>query len=162
MAIIGKNGKMSTHTGKTSNQGRQALYKRLEPNDKIALEAGNRAFIMAREIQEWVGGEVRVLNSAKLPYVWDTPTKTDKEDAMKPTHLIEERLDEKLPLVPLPDERKIERRKTPAHNGREVRSRTGLLNTLHALCIHQGHTTIVKKNLATVERRREAVAVLRG
>jgi hypothetical protein len=47
MAIIGKNGKMSVHTGKTSVQGRQALYKRLEADDKIALEAGNMAFIMA-------------------------------------------------------------------------------------------------------------------
>jgi hypothetical protein len=28
-----------------------------------------------------------VLNSAKLPFIWDSPTKTDKEDAMKLAHL---------------------------------------------------------------------------
>ena len=32
--------------------------------------------------------------------------KTDKEDAMKLAHLIEERRDEKLPLVPLPSEKR--------------------------------------------------------
>jgi hypothetical protein len=60
MAIIGRNGKMSIHTGKTSIQGRQVLYKQLEVDDKIALEAGNVAFIMAREIGERVGGEIQV------------------------------------------------------------------------------------------------------
>ncbi|MDR2476170.1 MAG: hypothetical protein LBD18_00080, partial [Treponema sp.] len=131
MAIIGMNGKISIHTGKTSIQGRQALYKRLEAGDKVALEAGNVAFIIAWEIGERVGSEMRVLNSAKLPFI--------KEDAMKPAHLIEERLDEKLPIVPLPDEREMERRKTLAHYGREVRSRTRLINTLHALFVHRGH-----------------------
>jgi glucokinase len=48
---------------------------------------------MAREIMEAAGSEVRVLNSAKLPFIWDAPAKTDKEDAMKLAHLIE--LDER-------------------------------------------------------------------
>ena len=80
MAIIGKNGKMKVHQGKTSIQGRQALYRLLTSSDKVALEAGNLAFIIAREIQERVGSEVRVLNSAKLPFIWDAPTKTEKSD----------------------------------------------------------------------------------
>jgi hypothetical protein len=74
MAIIGRNGKMSIHHGKTSIQGRVALYKKLEQTDKVALEAGNLAFIMAREIMERTGSEVRVLNSAKLPFIWDATT----------------------------------------------------------------------------------------
>jgi transposase len=162
MAIIGRNGKMSIHQGKTSDQGRQALYRLLERTDKVALEAGNLAFIMAREIQERVGSEVRVLNSAKLPFIWDAPTKTDKEDAMKLAHLVEERRDEKLPIVPLPSEKEIERRKTLSSYGREMKNRIRHINTLHALFVHQGHTTIVKKNLATDEKRREAVKVLTG
>jgi hypothetical protein len=32
-----------------------------------------------------------VLNAAKLPFIWDAPTKTDKEGAMKLAHLVEER-----------------------------------------------------------------------
>jgi len=162
MAIIGRNGKTSIHHGKTSIQGRQGLYKLLEKSDKAALEAGNLAFIMAREIMERVGSEVRVLNSAKLPLIWDAPTKTDKEDAMKLAHLVEERKDEKLPIVPLPSEQEMERRKTLASYAREVRNRTKQLNTLHAMFVHQGHTTVVRKNLATADRRRQAVEMLHG
>jgi transposase len=162
MAVIGRNGKMTIHQGKTGIQGRQALYRLLEKSDKVALEAGNLAFITAREITERVGSEVRVLNSAKLPFIWDAPTKTDKEDAMKLAHLIEERRDEKLPLVPLPSEKEMERRKILASYGREMRNRTRHINTLHAMFVHQGHTTIVKKNLATAERRLEAVKILTG
>jgi len=102
------------------------------------------------------------LNSAKLPFIWDAPTKTDKEDAMKLAHLVEERRDEKLPIVPLPSEKEMERRKIIASYGREMKNRTSLINTLHAIFVHQGHTTVVKKNLATAERRQEAVQVLNG
>jgi hypothetical protein len=63
MVVIGKNGKMSIHHGKTSLQGHAALYKLLEKGDKAALEAGNLAFIMAREIQERAGSEVCVLRA---------------------------------------------------------------------------------------------------
>jgi hypothetical protein len=73
---------------------------------------------------------------------------------MKLAHLVEERRDEKLPIVPLPSEKEIERRKTLASYNREMRNRTRHINTLHAIFVHQGHTTIVKKNLATAEKRR--------
>jgi transposase len=162
MAVIGKNDKMSIHHGKTSLQGRQALYRLLEKADKVALEAGNLAFIMAREIMERVGSEVRVLNSAKLPIIWDSPTKTDKEDAMKLAHLIEERRDEKLPIVPLPSEQEMERRKLLASYGREVRNRTKMINTLHAMFVYRGHTTVVRKDLATAERRQQTIEILKG
>ena len=71
---------MKIHQGKISTQGRQALNKLLEKGGKVALEAGNLAFIMAYEIREQAGCEVRVLNAAKLPFIWDAPTKTDKSD----------------------------------------------------------------------------------
>jgi hypothetical protein len=162
MAIVGRNGKMSIHQEKTSVQGRAALYKLLERGDKVALEVWNLAFITAREIQERAGSEVRVLNVAKLPYIWDVPTKTDKEDAMKLAHLIEERRDEKLPIVPLLGEKELKRRKTLASYGREMKNRTRHINTLHAIFVHHGLTTVVKKDLATAERRVEAVKLLVG
>lgn len=162
MAIIGKNGKISIHKGKTSVQGRHVLYRLLEKSDKVALEAGNLAFIMAGEIQKQAGSEVRVLNCAKLPFIWDTPTKTDKEDAMKLAHLVEERRDEKLPIVPLPSEKEMERREIIASYSREVRDRTKMINRLHSLFVKQGITTVVKKNLATSERRRHEVDTLKG
>ena len=162
MAIIGRNGKVSIHNGKTSIQGRQGLYRLLEKSDKIALEAGNLAFIMSREIQNQVGSFVRVLNSAKLPFIWDAPTKTDKEDAIKLAHLVEERRDEKLPIVPLPSEKEMERRELVSNYGREVRGRTKVINALHSLFLKQGITTTGKKNLATVEKARQATKVLKG
>jgi transposase len=163
MAIIGEQGKMTIHHGQTSAQGRQALYRLLEKSDKVALEAGNLAFILAKEIQEWVGSEVRVLNAAKLPFIWDAPTKTDKEDAMKLAHLVEERRDEKLPIVPLPSEKEMERRKVLANYSREVKGRTKNINLLHAMFVHQGYTTVTKKELATAESRENAVVrFLRG
>jgi hypothetical protein len=63
---------------------------------------------MAQEIQGRGGSEVRVLNPTKLPFIWDTPTKTDKEDAMKLTYLIEERQDNKRPIVPLLNEQEMD------------------------------------------------------
>jgi transposase len=162
MAIIGKNGKMSIHQGKMSERGRKGMYQLLEKGDKVAVEAGNLAFITAREIQERVGSEVRVLNPAKLPFIWSAPTKTDKEDAMKLAHLVEERSDEKLPIVPLPSEKELARRKVLANYGREMKNRTRLINLLHAMFVHQGHTTIVRANLATTQKRQEAVNILTG
>jgi len=51
--------------------------------DKVALEAGNLAFIMALEIMDRKGCHVLVPNSTKLPFIWNAPTKTDKENAMR-------------------------------------------------------------------------------
>ena len=109
MAIIEANGKARIHQVKTSGQGRQGLHRLLTKVDKAALEAGNLAFVVAGEILTRVGCEVRVLNAAKLPFIWDAPTKTDKEDALKLARLVEERRDEKLPIVPLPSEKELER-----------------------------------------------------
>jgi transposase len=162
MAIIGKNGKINIHTGTTSIQGRAALYRQLEPGDRIGLEAGNLAFIMAREIQERVGSTVLVMHTEKLRIIWDTDTKTDKEDAVKLAYLVAERPDERLPLVPLPSEQEMGRRKTVASYRREQQYRTKMLNTVHALFVHQGHTTVVKKDVARAERREQAIGLLRG
>ena len=49
VAIV-ENGSVKKSNGKTFTAGRQALYKKLRSTDKVALEAGNMAFIMAKEI----------------------------------------------------------------------------------------------------------------
>ena len=53
---MGKGGKVTMSNGRTYAAGRQSLYKKLHPCDKAALEAGNMAFIMAKEIQAAVEG----------------------------------------------------------------------------------------------------------
>jgi hypothetical protein len=81
MAIVGKDEKVLMSNGRTTVEGRQKLYKKLRPQDIVALEAGNLAFIMAKEIESAVGCEIRVLNPTHLPLIFGTMKKTDKEDA---------------------------------------------------------------------------------
>jgi hypothetical protein len=45
VAIDLTNGKMKVLQGKTSSEGRKALYAFLGKSDKVAVEAGNVAFI---------------------------------------------------------------------------------------------------------------------
>jgi hypothetical protein len=59
------------------------LYKHLGTGDKVVLEAGNLAFMMAKEIEKGVGCTVRVLNPSRLAIIYATDKKTDKEDALK-------------------------------------------------------------------------------
>ena len=54
VTIVGKSG-VTKSNGKTHVAGRQALYKKLRPNDKVGLEAGNLAFIIAKELAAAVG-----------------------------------------------------------------------------------------------------------
>jgi butyrate kinase len=80
MAIVGKDGKVQMSNGKTFVTGRQALYKKLSTGDKVALEAGNLAFIMAKEIEAAVGCRVYVLNPSQLAVIYASMKKTDKSD----------------------------------------------------------------------------------
>jgi hypothetical protein len=66
---------------------------------------------------------------------------------MKLAHLVEERRDEKLPIVPLPSKVEMERRKVLANYAREQQNRTRHINTLYSPFVHQGITTVVRSNL---------------
>jgi len=153
MAIIGKKGKMSIHQGKTSDKGRQALYRLLEKGDKIA-----RTKVRLKR-GTWRSSGMNRRRRTKR-------TRRTK-GSMKLAHIVEERRDEKLPIVPLPSEKEMARRKLLASYFREQRNRTRHINTLHALFVHQGQTTVVRSNLrfaelATAERRKETVKLLSG
>jgi hypothetical protein len=45
--------------GETKAEGRMKLYKKLRPTDKVCFEAGNLAFIMAKEMEKAVGCPTR-------------------------------------------------------------------------------------------------------
>ena len=162
VAIVGKEGKVAESNGRTTLAGRQKLYGKLRAEDKVALEAGNLAFIMAKELKEVVGCEVKVLNPSQLALIYGTMKKTDKEDALKLAHILEDYKDERLPEVPVPSEEEMGRRKLLASYRREQRSRTQGINRLHGLFVMQGITTIVKKDLSTDQARRESIQVLGG
>jgi transposase len=176
MAIISRTGKVRTtaqgdaepeekttfYKGKTTVEGRLALYGKLRAGDKVALEAGNLAFIMAKEMEKAVGCQVRVLNAHHLPIIYATDKKTDKEDAMKLAHLLTDRPDSRLPVVAIPSDEEMERRKLVSSYRREQKNRTGGINRLHGLFVHVGITTVVKKDLASAESRKETVKQLSG
>ncbi|MHC6204789.1 IS110 family RNA-guided transposase [Breznakiellaceae bacterium SP9] len=162
LTIIGKKGKVSLSNGTTDIEGRHALYKKLEATDKVAIEAGTMSFIIAKELMDIVGCEVVILNPGKLALIYGSMKKTDKEDALKPAHIIEQFRDEQLPAVPLPSEQEINRRKLISGHEDAVRLRTQMINYVHGLFLQQGITTVVKKDLATKGNREAAVQQLTG
>jgi transposase len=162
VAIVGNRGKVTLSNGKTTAAGRQALYKKLRKEDKVALEAGNMAFIMAKEIQKFVGCRVYVLNPSHLALIYGSMKKTDKEDSLKLAHILEDFREERLPEVVVPSDKEMGRRKLLASYRREQGNRTRGINRLHGLFLAQGITDVKKKDLAAVERRRESIERLEG
>jgi len=162
MAIVGKGGKVTKSNGKTCPEGRQRLYGKLQASDKVALEAGTLAFIMAKEIAVSVGCQVYVLNPYRLCIIYKSMKKTDKEDALKLAHIIEDFQEERLPVVPVPSDTEMERRKILAGYRRVQQNRNREINRLHALFVNQGITTIVRKDLSSGDVRKETIEMLKG
>jgi transposase len=163
VAIVGKGGKVTKSNGKTFVAGRQALYKKLRCGDKVALEAGNMAFIFAKEITAAVEGiRVYVLNPSQLALIYGSMKKTDKEDSLKLAHILEDFNEERLPVVPVPSEKEMRRRELLGIYRRAQQDRNKDINRLHALFVSQGITTKVKSDLAVSLNRKLAVQELSG
>ena len=157
-----ENGTVKKSNGKTYVEGRQALYKKLRPGDKVAIEACAMAFIMAKEMAAAVGCVVYVLNPHRLAVIYASMKKTDKEDALKLAHMVEDFAEERLPLVPVPSDKEMGRRKLLAGYRRGQQSRVREINRLHGLFLSQGITTMKRKDLGTEGQRKEAIKVLTG
>ena len=162
VAIVGARGTVTRTNGKTSVLGRQWLYKKLRPQDKVGLEAGNMAFIIAKELEAMVGCRVYVLNPAHLPLIYGTMKKTDKEDSLKLAHIVEYFPEERLPVVAVPSDQEMRRRKLLGSYRREQQNRNRGINRLHGLFVAQGITTLVKEDLATAENRKLVLQLLNG
>jgi len=161
-AAIVEKGCVKKSNGKTCVSGRQSLYKRLKPNDKVALEAGNLAFIIAKELEAAVGCRVYVLNPSHLPLIYGSMKKTDKEDSLKLAHILQDFQEERLPVVPVPSDKEMLRRKILGGYRRAQQSRSREINKLHALFLAQGITTVARKDLSTWEQRKETIKALSG
>jgi transposase len=81
---------------------------------------------------------------------------------LKLAHIIEDFQEERLPLVPVPSDKEMYRRKLLAGYRRAQQSRGREINKLHALFLAQGITTKVRADLATSEDRKEAIKELTG
>ena len=162
MAVTGKGIKVTMSNGTTSVEGRLKLYKKLKPTDRIALEAGTLAFIMAKELEAAVGCKVYVLNPYRLSVIYKSMKKTDKEDALKLAHIIEDFQEERLPLVNVPSDKEMERRKILSAYRRAQQGRGREINRLHTLFVNQGITTLVKKDLTSDAQRQDSIKMLSG
>jgi transposase len=162
MAVIGPNGKTVTCAGNTTVFGREELCKKLKATDKVALEAGNMAFLLAKEIMAKAGSEVVVLNPARLNLIYLDTKKTDKIDAIKLAQILEDTRDERLPRVPVPSDEEMARRRLLSEYRREKQARASAVHRLHALFHQAGITTVVKKDLASKDNRDQTVALLAG
>ena len=161
VAIVGKGG-VKISSGNTCVTGRQTLYKKLRTSDKVALEAGNLAFIIAKEIEASVGCRVYVLNPSHLPLIYGSMKKTDKEDSLKLAHILADFQEERLPEVAVPSDREMGRRKLLACYRRAQQSRIRDINRLHGLFLAQGIPTMRKEDLSSGISRKEAIRVLTG
>ena len=60
---------------------------------------GNPAFLTAKELEEAAGCRVYVLNPHRPTVIYRSMKKTDKEDALKPAHILEDMKEERLPAA---------------------------------------------------------------
>ena len=160
-AFVSK-GAVTRSNGQTCAAGRRTLYRKLKPTDKVALEAGNMAFVIAKEIQATVGCQVYVLNPSNLALIYGSMKKTDKEDSLKLAHILEDFQEGRLPVVPVPSDQEMQRRKILGSYRRVMQARSREINKLHALFLAQGITTVVRKDLASGEQRKETIKMLTG
>jgi transposase len=100
-----------------------------------------------------------VLNPHHLAVIYRSMKKTDKEDALKLAHLLEDTREERLPVVPVPSEGEMKRRKLVAAYRREQGNRNRAINRLHARLVSRGITTVVKKDLLPGGRAQRSAPV---
>jgi transposase len=145
---------------KTDGKGRERLARLLRKSDVVGMEACAYAFLLARRLKREVGCTVYILNPGKLRMIWQSTKKTDKEDALKLAKFIQRYPEEELPLVSLPTEREEELRQLVSMKQFLVKTRTALINRLHALYVLAGETGLKKKDLALGARREQLRGLL--
>ena len=147
MCMYDENGKIIRSNGLTTPEGRQKLFSKLKPTDRVGIEMCSLTMKVAREMKSAVGCDVLLLHAGKLAVIYKSLKKTDKEDALKLARLVKTHDDEELPVVPLPSETDLKRRRM-IREAKQLRSdRTKEVNRLHALFVECGVTDIKKKNL---------------
>lgn len=162
LRVIDSNGKISGWNGENNKEGREELYRRLRTTDKIAIEACNIAFIMNKEFKERTGSEFYILNPNKLPQIFITDKKTDKEDALKLAKEIRDKPEEDLPRVFAPTEEMKEMRKVISEYRESVKLHTQKINRLHAVYEHCGITDLKRSSLSSKTNREKNLELLSG
>jgi len=150
--IIDK-GKVINWNGKTDERGREALLGILRETDRIGIEAGMPAFLIAKQIIREVKSDVVVLNPGDLQIIYKSLKKTDKEDALKLARMVEKYSNEELPVVTLPTEEEEKNRALVSQMIFYKGERNRLINRLHSVYVRSGIVDLSKKDLRTAGNR---------
>ena len=132
----------------------------LKKNDVVAMEVCELAFFICRYLKQKVGCEVLLLNAGDLATIYKSLKKTDAEDALKIAKLIQRFPVEELPVVSLPTEEEEKARKIASENQFLKKSRTRLINRLHAIFVREGMTKVTKADLKSLKRRAKLIDML--
>lgn len=128
----------------------------------IALETGNLAFKIAKQIQREASATVVVLNSSDLATIYASLKKTDREDALKLARLVQRIPVAELPTVTIPTELEMEQRALVTEHESFTRTRTMLINRLHAIFHNEGLTDVKRVQLKNFQKRELKIAELDG
>ncbi|MFC1504873.1 IS110 family transposase [Spirochaetota bacterium] len=138
---------------KTEKKGLDKLMNWIKNDDLVALEAGNQAFALAKQIMEKTGSKAIVLNPGDLVMIYRSLKKTDNEDALKLARLIKRIPQEELPIVSLPSEKEIDARRLVSEQELIQTTKVRTINRLHALFVHAGMTYITKSDIKNRAKR---------
>jgi transposase len=142
---------------KTDVESRKSLYRWLKKDDIIGIEAGNLAFLLAKEIKKEVGAEVIILNPGDLRIIFESLKKTDKNDSLNIAKFIKRNPREELPEVRIPDEYEEEARRLISEEEFWTTSKTRAVNRLHSILTNFGITMVTKKEIKNADKRMEIV-----
>lgn len=152
--------KIIAWNGKTDKTGRKKLLSLLLPTDRIGIEAGALAFLIAKEIIREIGCDVVVLNPGDLQIIYKSLKKTDKEDALKLARMVEKYSNDELPVVTMPTEEEEKKRVLVSQIIFYKNMRNKMINRLHSVYLKAGITQLKKANLKTEKNREKTKKLL--
>lgn len=155
-------GSIARYEGGTSPADLAKLVQWVAGSERIAMETGNLAFKLARQLKKETGIEVVVLNAGELATIYASLKKTDKEDALKLARLVQRIPIAELPTVTIPSELEIEQRALVTEHEAFTRTRTMHINRLHAIFHNEGKTDVTRVQLKNSARRVAMIAELTG
>jgi len=161
-AKIGEDGGIQRLEISTQPADLTRLVQWVRDAECIALETGNLAFKIAKQIQREAAVTVVVLNSSELATIYASLKKTDREDALKLARLVQRIPVAELPTVVIPTDLEISQRALVTEHESFTRTRTMLINRLHAVFHNEGMTDITRAQLKTPQKRGLRIAELAG
>lgn len=161
-AKIGEDGTVQRLETSTSPADLLRLVQWVRGAACIAMETGNLAFKIAKQIQRDASATVVVLNSSELATIYASLKKTDREDALKLARLVQRIPVAELPTVTIPTDLEINQRALVTEHESFTRTRTMLINRLHAIFHNEGLTDVTRVQLKNSQKRDLKIAELEG